>query len=104
MLSKAAFTDVINNLQLQRIKEENFSNDMEKIFDVALICTFTECLSKACLRILEEAMDDEPHQWIEYYIYETDFGKRDLECTLDNKPIKLRNVNDLYDLLTNKRK
>jgi hypothetical protein len=54
--------------------------------------------------ILKDAFNDES-DWIGYWIYELEFGKTYKQgCVKDrnNKPIPLKTINDLYNLLTEK--
>jgi len=95
---------VMERIEMLFDKEQKFCESLDRIVDGHFICTLTNDLHAACIQILTEAMDDELHEWIDYYIHETDFGKYNLECTLNGKKITLRTVDDLYKLLTKKRK
>ena len=69
-----------------------------------IICGYNnDVLEEALIAMLKQTMDDDNrHSWIDYYIYELDFGKswKESSVTIDNKPIKLKTVDDLWDLLT----
>lgn len=56
-----------------------------------------------CIRILKDAMDDKFDN-IGYFIYDLEFGKRwKPKCITSNgKSIKLKTIDDLYNLLTKK--
>jgi len=60
---------------------------------------------KAVLDLLKIAFnDDNKDSWIDYYIYELDFGKKykDGSVTDNNGSIPLANHQDLWNLLNNK--
>ncbi len=57
------------------------------------------------LDILKIAMEDKSN-WIEYYIYEMDWGTRCKENSVTDKngdPIPFRTVDDLYDCITKRK-
>jgi len=54
----------------------------------------------ALLRVLEEEMGDDD-EWIEWFCFETDFGKRKdtLQAYEGDRVIPMDNASDLYDFL-----
>ena len=68
------------------------SEDAAEIFLPSLECTVVE--------LLEKIFNDECN-WISYWVYELNFGKlyKDGCITMDNKIVKLKTVEDLWNLL-----
>lgn len=48
---------------------------------------------------LSIAMNDKS-DWISYFIYECDWGKKNRSVEIDKKPFKLTTLSNLYNLLT----
>lgn len=57
--------------------------------------------------IIAEAMNDTENEWINYYIYELDWGEKNNELKVYEADgvteIPLRTLEDLYNILVNKR-
>jgi hypothetical protein len=59
-------------------------------------------LTYSIVNLLEKIMDDEKSSWIDYWIYELNFGEDYIEgCVtdLDGKVIPLKTTRELYDFL-----
>jgi hypothetical protein len=56
------------------------------------------------LNVLKTVMDDKENDWIGYYIYEIEWGQKykDGYVEQNNKNIKLKTFEDLYNILTKK--
>ena len=50
------------------------------------------------VKILTKAMDD-AEEWIEYYIYDCEWGSVDNNVRIDSKPVPLKTYEDLYELI-----
>lgn len=54
------------------------------------------------LKLLKDVMKDDS-DWISYYIYDCKFGKKPMEVIYKSgKKIKLKTINQLYDLIITK--
>ena len=53
------------------------------------------------IKLLSITLND-TYDWISYYVYECDFGKKKREVTVKGKPFELRTVRQLYKLITTK--
>lgn len=60
----------------------------------------TPTLIDTAIDLLEHLMDDKKGKWIEYYVYETDCGKRNRIVIIDEQRIQLYSIEALYDILT----
>jgi len=47
-----------------------------------------------------EVMCGDTGGWIDYYIYETDCGKKDMEITINDEIFIMKNTKDLYDMIS----
>jgi hypothetical protein len=55
-------------------------------------------LHQAIIDLLTITMKDE-HELIEMFIYETDFGKKDIELKIDDEEVQLNSIRSLYGSL-----
>lgn len=69
--------------------EANFLPDKDLIFD-------------SLISLLEELLNDKETKWIEYYIYDLNFGEENyrIKVKQNEKEIPLTTPNDLYRILT----
>lgn len=96
------FTDVMNEWKLTRQYQDEINQVMRKYGDGLYIppdCTF------ALQETLEKMFGDDNESscgWIEYFVYELDFGKKYEDGMIkdgEGNYIKLATVADLYDVL-----
>ena len=50
------------------------------------------------IAILEKAMDDKD-EWIEYYIYDCNWGSVDNDVRINGEPVTFKTYEDLYDMI-----
>ena len=106
MISKERFTYYLDCIKKQQEKDKENAEMFGKIFDTfGSTCHYDNGLiENALVELLAEAMGDTEDKWIEYFIYEIDFGsKKTVALREDKSPIKLRNAGDLYDFLTERK-
>lgn len=99
MIDKNKFVKYINKLiQLNEI-EDDINKSLQKLGKDFNGINFGEYTS-LILEILKDAFSDKS-EWIDYWVYELDYGKNYKKGTIsiDNKDIKLKTPNDLYDLI-----
>jgi len=105
MIKKQTFVSMIDAIQKQREMENRVSKSLEEVLDGNFVPTFSGILETQIIKILEEAMcdvkADDGQGWIEWWIYEKDFGKRKkINANYTNgKKIKLDTSADLYNFL-----
>ncbi len=104
-LSKSKFVDIINELKINSELANDISNVERKIRSVIKIdmidsCGFMFVNEHIVVDLLKVIFDDD-NDWIEYYLYELDYGKKyyDGIVTFKNKIVKLATAEDLYELL-----
>ena len=100
MLSKKMFVRTINFLE-ERDKQMDKINELfTKEFEDSIFYPYFKH-EKMIVDILMEVMDDQG-EWIEYYLYENDYGhdlKPDSVQEADGTPINITTPEKLYDFL-----
>lgn len=74
--------------------------ELGRIFD-SYIVNFSDNLIGCTIKLLEERMNDD-YQWIDYWLWELDFGDTWEKYKIIDKngeDIKLQTIEDLYNLL-----
>jgi hypothetical protein len=101
VFTKYDFISAIEALQKQYEHDQKCSDAMEVIFPNDFISGYdNHWLTNKLVELLENNMNDS-EEWISYFLYELDFGKKWKPGTVTegDKDIPLRNAEDLYDLL-----
>jgi len=60
-----------------------------------LLYEYTVLAAKAYFPGKEKAA----HEWIEWFMYECDMGKKPMEARINDKPFPVRNFGELYDVI-----
>lgn len=95
------FIEMIAELRMI-IEAEDKLNDAFKNFEPEFSCMSFSRYEQLVIDALEFAFKDESN-WISYFIYDCEFGKKwhkKMVTDKDGKDIPLKNANDLYNLLT----
>ena len=100
MLTKKEFTDAMTAIIEQNAEDDRISKALSSICPDS--CFYdTKYATKGLTRLLESIMQDS-FDWIEYWLYELDCGRKYRPSSAkdaDGKPIKLKTISDLYALL-----
>lgn len=100
MIKKETFSKTINFLKEREDKVEEINKLFTEEFEDSIFYPYSRH-DRMIVELLSEAMDDR-YGWIEYFLYETDYG-RDLEPDsvqeADGTPIDITTPEKLYDLL-----
>ena len=96
-ISKQNFIKYINKIKQLRSAEDTL-NSAGELFDFSMSFGHHEQL---IVDILEDTFDDEENGWINYWIYELDFGSKWSEgiVIMDDEDISMRDAGELWDLL-----
>lgn len=105
-ITKKLFDETIKALDHQYAHDQRCSDAFKIILPDAFPSLYDNyTLSGQLIHLLKLAFQDEEDSWIEYFIYELEFGRNYTDgCAkmADGSHIKLYNASDLYDfLLTN---
>lgn len=103
-ISKKTFITAIENIQKQYDQEIKFSEAVNAYFSQDVDNSLPRnYVVNSLVEILQQQFNDEnANSWIEYYLWELDFGKKDLKVEINGEPYPLKTPNDLYNLLTYK--
>ena len=102
-ITKEEFTKAINTLQAQINYDEEWAKKVGEVFpaafDANLLYNNRE-ITEGLISLLESLTGDGNTKWIDYFMYECDFGNKELECHYeDGTPFILKTPDDVYDLL-----
>jgi len=101
MISKELFIKAIDTIEKQFKHDEECSKAIKVLFeDGQGFYNYSEVLI-VLEDILSNLFKDEANSWIQYFIYELEFGKKwtNTSITDNGKSVKLRNASELYDFL-----
>ena len=103
IFSKELFIETINALEKQHRHDVKCSEAFRVILPNDYISNYNNhWLQNQLVNILQIAMNDNvAHSWIEYFIWELDFGlKYSKGCVkIQDKDFELKTASDLWDLL-----
>lgn len=57
-------------------------------------------LQSAYINMLEGVVDDKETQWISYFMYDCDCGKKEMIVTVEDEDFVMKNTKDLYDMIS----
>ena len=107
-MNKELFIEAIEAIQKQVELDIEVSKHLGKAFPEAFEANFlprNHFLQNALLHVLQVEMnDDNSKSWIEYFLWELNFGKENyrLKVTDNGKNIPMSTASELYDYLINK--
>ena len=104
-MKKETFISAIEAIEKQHKHDLECADKIGEVFSQPYAYELTydnHWLSNALIEVLSEVMNDES-AWIEYYLWELDFGKKNDRLKItgnDGEDIPLGTPEDLYNLLT----
>jgi len=107
-MNKELFVETINTLKKQSDHDRKCSKFLNKVFPDAFgtnLMYDNHILVNQLIKILQVAFNDKNRDsWIEYFIYELDFGAENdrLSVYIKDKKINLSSAENLYDFLVDK--
>ena len=106
MISKENFIFVLSQIEKQENKDRNFTKFLQdgNYIDGHIVSTFSEPLLDTTLKLLslffeEDVFNKKNDTWIEWFVYENDFGKQKMSCFIDNVKYKITNAEEMYNFL-----
>lgn len=108
MIAKEEFIKAIGALKQQDAIDNNFQTHMEAAFPGSYAPIYENVLWSLSIHLLELAMEDR-YEYVSWWVYETDFGKREnmaeISWTENNqkKSVNLTTPAALYDFLAEKK-
>lgn len=106
MINKENFIFILSQIQNQIEKERNlikFLQDNNYIDGHTASC-FSEPLMSTSIKLLslffeDNAFNSKYGTWIEWFIYENNFGKQKMSCFMNDKEYIISNVEEMYNFL-----
>lgn len=107
-ITKEIFIKTIGEIEKQYVHDRKCSDAFKIVFHNDFISGYDNSFLQVSLVELLKILTDDNHKdsWIDYFIYELDFGDswEEDSVTENGKSIKLKNSKDLWKLLcTNKK-
>ena len=103
VMPKKVFVESIKALNKQSDHDRKSAVLLEKVFTDFGGWYNNDALHSQLIKVLKLSMDDnDDHSWIEYFIYELDYGKKYYEgiaSRKDGSDIDLSSASKLYDFL-----
>jgi hypothetical protein len=98
MISKDTFVKAISSIEELNKKNDDAYTALEALgIEVSII---VNPLEELVIDLLKESLNDQ-YEWIEWFVYENDFGNRNMKCTSkEGYTIKTDTAEDIYDLIT----
>jgi len=111
MITKEIFVEIISALEQQKIYDNQYVNKLSEVFPDAFpggLIYNNSFIIDVLLKILKEQFNDNhKDSWIEYFIYELDYGRNNGENSAwdeSNNVINLSSSEYLYDFLVRNQK
>lgn len=105
MISKTQFVDAIEAIKKQLEHDRNCAEKLKDVYKDAFKANLlydNSYVVDGLLKLLKEIFNDKSG-WIEYFIYEMDFGSKDLGVwRADKSKVDLSDAGKLYDFLNEK--
>ena len=105
MISKNEFIHAMKGIKAQILIDLKNHQALSDIFKNTYMGSIENVLYNTLITLLEQLTIDTESKWIEYFIYELDFGKENYRLQVydkNNKEIPLSTIEDLWNMLNNK--
>jgi hypothetical protein len=98
MISKELFCKCMKEIDQQHTYNDGATDSLKKIgFEMDFIVSPIEFM---LIQVLQECFDDKENTWIEWFIYETDFGRKHQSCwDANKKEMSCCSPEELYQIL-----
>jgi hypothetical protein len=100
MITKDEFVNSLNKLKEQSDIDHQFNYHMEQAFPGSYAPIYHNVLWELSVHLLELSVKDE-EKYVSWWVFETDFGKRDIVNSLrvNDKSVDVSTPEKLYDFL-----
>ena len=109
ILKKQTFVNAINAIDKLHKKNIQFAENLSKCFPNANSANFiddTDFVTNALIAVLQELFNDKnSNSWIEYFLFELDFGRENWRLKAydsNGKEIPLSTPEQLFDFINNR--
>ena len=97
-MTKELFVKSIKAIKDQKIKEEKLCKDLNVLIDGHFVCHFNEPILISLIEVLADSMGDKD-EWIEWWLWDTNFGKDHNEVKVKGRSYCIKTAGDLYKFL-----
>jgi hypothetical protein len=105
MITKELFVKTLVAIDNQLKADREFAENLSKAFKFAFepnLLPDNHYLANALIELLQTIFNDnDADSWIEWWIFENDFGRNNLEVRVKDVAVELKNNDDFYDFLMN---
>jgi len=95
------FDEIIKLVKKQYDSDNKLCDFLEGYFDGNMIPTFNENYHNAIMKLLKIAFcdDNDNNGWIDWFVYECNFGDNPMQCKLDGIEYKISSSLDFYNFM-----
>ncbi len=103
-IDRDLFIETMDAIQKQVKYDDHFAETIESLFpDASIVRYDNHLINNQIIKLLQLAfMDNHPHSWIEYFMFDLEFGSAyypGVATEKDGKEIDLSDASHLYDFL-----
>lgn len=98
-MKKEVFLKAMNALKQQSLIDIRTNKGLDMIFKNSCFITLVENTTFQGMIDLLAHLTGDDNEWIEYFIYELEWGKRDGEVKINNKKVPFETIEDLWNVL-----
>ena len=101
MITKKMLKEILDLLQEQEKKDMKFADIMEDYLDGRTVPMLTDKIYNAFSLLASYALNDEDTDmtWIDWFIFETDYGNSPLSAFINDKEYLIDSFDSFYDFL-----
>jgi hypothetical protein len=100
IITKEEFVDIINLAEKQYDKDIKFADFMETYLDGRFVPMMSDYNGTAVIKLLNYIFNDRTaDSWIDWFFYETDFGKTPMSAWIHGIEYKITSPETMYDVL-----
>lgn len=102
MIKKDVLKKVLDLLQLQQEKDNKFAKSMEQVLNGNFVPNMHEHIFESFMLLYSHAVEniDNPNDtFLDWYIFETNFGEKPKECSFNGKTYTIDSFDSFFDML-----
>jgi sulfur transfer complex TusBCD TusB component (DsrH family) len=102
MISKEQFVSMMVQLKKQWDKDSRFAKLLGDYFDGHIVPTLSNDAFDVAVNAIGAHFEDIEKcgmSWVSWFVYENDFGAKGLDVKVNKKRFKIRNAEEMYDLI-----
>lgn len=96
-MKKEIFVLLINALEKQCKEDEDTRKALSPVFSESTIIIHTKLITDI-ISVIDQSTNTDG--WVDWWIWENDFGRKKLEVTENGKEVTIKTPGQLYDFIT----